>query len=83
MMWIVSDVWSSEDGKTWVPESLRTLNSVRYQLVSYHNRLYSLGGYNGGRLNDVWSSADGVLWGRETPAAGWAGRVWHQAVVFP
>ena len=79
----VSDVWSSEDGKTWVPESLRTLNSVRYQLVSYHNRLYSLGGYNGGRLNDVWSSADGVLWGRETPAASWAGRVWHQAVVFP
>ena len=80
---IVSDVWSSADGKTWVPESLRTLNSYRYQLVSYHNRLYSLGGYNGGRLNDVWSSADGVLWGRETPAAGWAGRVWHQAVVFP
>ena len=80
---IVSDVWSSADGKTWVPESLRTLNSYRYQLVSYHNRLYSLGGYNGGRLNDVWSSADGVLWGRETPAAIWAGRVWHQAVVFP
>ena len=80
---IVSDVWSSADGKTWVPESLRTLNSYRYQLVSYHNRLYSLGGYNAVHLNDVWSSADGVLWGRETPAASWAGRVWHQAVVFP
>ena len=45
------------------------------------NRMYVLGGNDGGNKNDVWWSADGESWNREPANAGWPKRSDHQAVV--
>ena len=44
------------------------------------NRIFVLGGSDGGIKNDVWSSVDGEIWRRDTGSAGWTRRQLHQAV---
>ena len=44
------------------------------------NRIFVLGGNDGGLKNDVWSSADGESWRQDTSSAGWTPRQLHQAV---
>ena len=44
------------------------------------NRIFVLGGSDGGIKNDVWSSVDGEVWRRDTGSAGWTRRQLHQAV---
>ncbi len=54
-----------------------------HQAISYRDRLYVLGGFDGGNKNDVWSSADGKDWSLVTVSANWSERLDHQAVIFP
>ncbi len=48
----------------------------------FNNRLWVLGGNDGGNRNDVWSSADGIDWSQETAAAQWSARHAHAVAVF-
>jgi hypothetical protein len=86
-----SEVWSSTDGKSWRQATAAAGWSPRLAagLVAFKGRMWLLGGtenyYFGDARSlkhDVWSSADGVEWRCETPAAGWAPRAYHQAVVL-
>ena len=84
------EVWSSDDGATWTQITARAPWSARCagMVVEHRDRMWLLGGienyYFGDERsvkNDVWSSADGRDWKQETPAAPWAARGYHQAVV--
>jgi len=79
-----NDVWSSEDGVTWVEETSSANWSARdhASLVVFGNKMWIMGGYNGGYLNDVWSSEDGVTWVEETASAGWSDRYRTALIVF-
>lgn len=79
-----NDVWSSENGTTWVEEAPSAGFSVRssHQAVVFNNKLWVIGGYDGSYTNDVWSSTDGITWVEETSNAGFAGRSGHQSVMF-
>lgn len=86
-----NQVWSSVDGADWRQETAAAGWSPRLAagLVEFNGRMWILGGiedyYFGtpqNLKNDVWSSADGRTWRRETAAAGWAPRAYHQAVVL-
>jgi hypothetical protein len=85
------EVWSSDDGATWTQVTARAPWSARCagMVVEHRDRMWLLGGienyYFGDERsvkNDVWSSADGREWKQETPAAPWAARGYHQAVVL-
>ena len=76
----LNDVWSSADGKSWMPEGDGGW-SARYahQAVVHQGRLYVLGGWNGsGRFNDVWSLV--INSWVQADDAGWSARYGHQAV---
>lgn len=82
---------ASEEGKTWFNNRAQTdstdLFARRYDhsMVTFANKLWVIGGYNGEYLNDVWSSSNGTDWVREvaTGTAGmFAGRAGHACVVF-
>ena len=85
-----NDVWSSEDGKTWMLETGNANWPARdlHQALSYKGRIYVLGGVSGGdsdneeSLNDVWSSADGQTWTLETDDADWPVRENYQALSY-
>ncbi len=83
-------VWSSPDGANWRQETAAASWSPRLAAatVVFRGRIWILGGtenyYFGtpaSLKNDVWSSPDGRTWKRETAAAPWAPRAYHQAVV--
>ncbi len=82
----VKDVWFSGNGVDW---ELATGNiHANFQgrrftaAVSYNNKLWVIGGYDGSYLNDVWYSDDGYVWGCTTTAAAFTGRYGHSLVVF-
>ncbi|WP_207303329.1 hypothetical protein, partial [Hyunsoonleella flava] len=63
------DVWSSEDGITWVQITEQAPFGVRYARGSFvhNNKLWVIGGLDfsntsGGVLKDIWSSEDGISW---------------------
>jgi hypothetical protein len=88
-----ADVWSSEDGANWVPETTDAGWAGRAGLsaVVFRGEIYVFGGSQGddastggqGRVlfNDVWKSRDGRSWTRLTAAAPWAPRAGAAAVV--
>jgi hypothetical protein len=86
-----NQVWSSIDGVTWDQATAAAGWSPRIAsaTVEFQGRMWILGGtedyYFGddqSLKNDVWSSADGKQWKRETAAAAWSPRAYHQAVVL-
>lgn len=83
-----SDVWSSEDGKTWKLETADAGWSPRayHAAVVHDGRIWVLGGGNYVpnyvARNDVWSSKDGVHWEKMTDNAPWHPRLWFSAVVY-
>lgn len=86
-----NEVWSSTDGKDWhqVTPSAGWSPRLAAAAIVFQNKMWILGGienyYFGDAQslkNDVWSSADGKTWTRELPAAPWAPRAYHQAVVL-
>ena len=80
------DVWSSQDGATWIPETTDAPWEGRAGLsaLMHNGAIYILGGSQGddestggsGRIlfNDVWMSRDGRSWTEVTGDAPWAPR---------
>lgn len=85
---MMSDVWSSSDGRHWKLETANAGWSKRAyaQAVVFDNKIWVMGG--GKRApeavatNDVWCSEDGVHWKEVTPAAQWGPRLWFSLVVY-
>jgi len=82
---LTSRIARTRDFRTWevVAPATNLPARVFYGAVTYQNRIWLLGGYDGHRYyNDVWSSPDAVRWTRETANAGWSPRDVDLAVVF-
>ena len=85
-----NEVFSSTDGTNWKMVSQAGWSPrIAAALVEFQGRMWILGGtenyYFGDATslkNDVWSSEDGKEWRRETAAAEWSPRAYHQAVVL-
>lgn len=81
------DVWSSPDGKTWTPLTMKAEWSARSgpRLVPFRSKLFLVAGERGFtadvQLQDIWSSADGKAWSLATAAPGFSARSGHGVVV--
>lgn len=63
----LNDIWSSEDGDTWVQENPSADFAPRYghRVVVYDNQMWLIGGRNAAdsiSRTEVWKSSDGVDW---------------------
>ncbi len=58
--------------------------SKRYGLtvVTFQDKIWVMGGHDGGYKNDIWSSPDGEFWTCTLAAAPWKTRYYHSSVVF-
>ena len=95
-MWVIggsvgatyhNDVWHSTDGATWTQATANAAWSARsgHSSVVYDNKMWVMGGYDGGSNNDVWYSSDGVNWTEATDpvnGAAWPVRTYHGSVVY-
>jgi len=85
---LLSDVWSSEDGKNWTLETANAGWAPRayHQAIVLNDKIYVMGGGNYDPTywgyNDVWSSEDGVHWEEETSSAPWHDRIWFSSFVY-
>ncbi len=82
---LANDVWSSNDGETWVLETADTGFSGRAQfgITVFNDRIFVVGGFtNGSLLNDVWSSANGVDWVQETDNAAFSPRAQTKLLAY-
>jgi len=81
-----SEVWSSDDGATWMMESAQAPWEGRHTAgyVVHNNKMWIVGGdcNQGHYQNDVWSSADGVNWDLVNEDVPWAPRVLHYTLAF-
>lgn len=55
---------------------------IGYQLISFNNKAWIIGGMNDSYKNDVWSSEDGENWKLVDSSADFSPRSGHSAVVF-
>ncbi len=74
-----ADIWSTQDGITWTPNSGAAPFGIRYgfQACVLNEKMYVMGGQAGAAFtfsNDVWSTTDGTNWVQETSAAPWLPR---------
>ena len=79
-----NDVWSSSNGTSWTQATADANWSDRssHTSVVFNDKMWVLGGYDGGSYkNDVWSSDNGIIW-TEATAASWAARNTFTSVVF-
>jgi hypothetical protein len=76
-----SDVWSSEDGRSWRCVTPRAGWEARqyHDVAVFDDRLWVLEGWNQSNRNDVWYSSDGAAW-HELEGTPWRER--HAASVF-
>lgn len=82
---VFNDVWSSENGETWVQVVSAAPWGARqaFSLVATNDKMYLIGGLLGSTYrNDVWVTDDGVTWNMLTGSAPFAGRAGHRAVAF-
>jgi hypothetical protein len=81
-----NDVWSSDDGKSWVQITSSAAFTPRTSqaLVSFNGKLWAVGGNNFSQSFDqIWTSIDGVTWGQEgTFDLPTSGLVFKQLFVF-
>jgi len=81
-----SDVWFSEDGKSWQLASSNAPWGQRrsMQVVEFKGEMWLMGGWGPelGYKNNIWSSKDGVNWALKSSSAEWPAREGHQLVVF-
>jgi hypothetical protein len=86
----LSDVWHSEDGRTWTPvtDAAPWKGRRGHQVIVFKDQLYLIGGYRvyvkdgisyGGAVNDVWRSADGITWEEIKPSS-YRTRVTHPSL---
>ncbi len=82
---LTSRIARTRDFRTWdvVAPTSNLPARVFYGAVTFHDRVWLLGGFDGRTYyHDVWSSADAVHWTRVTADAGWSARNVDLAVVF-
>ncbi len=65
----LNDVWSTDEVKTWNPESKEIAywdERYGHSSVVFDDKLWVIGGFNGASIgmNDIWSSDDGIAWTR-------------------
>lgn len=85
-----SDIWSSDDGIIWNPETKDAPFPTRlgHQVVVFKDRLWVIGGtpYSSEGFKkyykDIWSSSDGKTWKQEVVNTPFSARIRHQVVVF-
>jgi hypothetical protein len=81
-----SDIWNSQDGKTWSQVTNKALWGPRraHQSVIFKDKIFILGGVTTGEvyLNDVWFSSDGKDWIQIQKNSGWTPRKGFGSVVF-
>lgn len=81
----MTDVWSSEDGRTWTRETSLATFPMRsgHQVVVYGDKLWLIGGggYGNSEKGGVWSSEDGVTWKEEEESWRFYKRRDHQSLV--
>ncbi len=81
-----TDVWNSEDGRTWnkVTDRAPWPRRVWSNTVSYANRLWIIGGFHAEpdwrNHNDVWYSSDGAEWHQLVTETIWSER--HEISVY-
>mgnify|MGYP006277701261 CR=1 FL=1 len=84
---LLNDAWSSNNCISWseVTKPVPTVSNLppRFEhcSVSFRNKMWVIGGYNGSFNNDVWSSSNGANWTKASDA-GFDGRVSATSVVF-
>lgn len=89
-MWVIggegnsglyNDVWYSQLGGTWEVATTSAAFSPRkgHCLLSFDNKIWLIGGYDGAYKNDVWYSSDGISWTQATSSAAFAPRYDHAA----
>ncbi|WP_273568790.1 Kelch repeat-containing protein [Maribacter halichondriae] len=82
---LISDVWYSSDGATWVEATKDAAFSDRILHTSavFDNKIWVIGGQMvGEKKNDVWYSADGINWDEATDNASFSGRKGHSTLVY-
>ena len=88
-----NDVWASADGASWqcvVEHAAWPARGMIGGSAVFDGRMWLIGGgtYDTPTTperkyyNDVWSSADGANWERQTDAAAWAPRQYHEVASF-
>jgi len=81
----LSDVWSSEDGKSWVKEVDAPWPSrLWFSAVTYRDHMWVIGGWSKKDLNygDIWYSRDGRTWSELKPETKWRPRHEHSTFVL-
>jgi hypothetical protein len=81
-LWLVGgepndgSVWSTRDGRTWIPHHATGLpNAAPQAVIAFDGALWVLGhGQWESATNDVWTSSDGARWRRVLAQAPWAAR---------
>ena len=71
-------------GSDWTEVTASAGWSARWShtSIAFDNRIWVLGGYDGGFKNDVWSSVDGTNWTEVTASADWTARREHTSIAF-
>ncbi|WP_108125826.1 kelch repeat-containing protein [Saccharospirillum mangrovi] len=84
-----NDIWSSDDGITWRPDTEHAEFSARihHRVMAYNDgsgeQLWLVGGQTlFGHKNDVWSSRDGIHWTQRQVDADFPPRNNHALAVF-
>src|SRR5205807_8426237 len=81
---VLNDVWSSSDGVNWTRVIANAPWPARskHTSVAFNNRIWVIGGWNGGAvIKDVWSSFDGASWTQDPAVVPWDARARHTSVV--
>ncbi|BCD96532.1 hypothetical protein [Marinagarivorans cellulosilyticus] len=83
---LANDIWSTEDGSTWLQETASAAFSERYRhrVIEWNGALWMTGGISNSNtyLNDVWSSTDGVNWTLVTENAAFPERGGHSMFIL-
>ncbi|MBI4977858.1 MAG: hypothetical protein HZC28_10260 [Spirochaetes bacterium] len=68
---LLADVWRSPDGSNWMQITSSAQFGPRrsFNLFTFDNKMWVIGGYSNTYLNDVWYTADGTNWTLATGAA--------------
>ncbi len=79
-----NDVWSTEDGNTWIQEASSSTWSARYghSVVNYNGQMVLMGGYSTQNENDIWRSTNGTTWTQTALPAQWTARLNFGATVL-
>lgn len=81
---------TSAEGKIWRLDRAQLADSGNvvftprqdHVMITFNNKLWVIGGFDGEYLNDVWSSNNGAAWSKNSSAAPFKPRAGHACVIF-